>query len=62
MPEERTLTPVEEDRQVDRAIVLLLLDHESQRPWSEEEIERVSRPPSVERSSGRRTPPLSSAV
>ena len=40
MPEERTPTPVEEDGQVDHAIVLLLLDRESQRPWSEEEIKR----------------------
>jgi hypothetical protein len=40
MPEERTPTPVEEDGQVDHAIVLLLLDRESQRPWSEQEIER----------------------
>jgi hypothetical protein len=40
MPVERTPTPVEEDRQVDHAIALLLLDPESQRPWSEEEMKR----------------------
>ncbi|MFI4991866.1 MAG: hypothetical protein ACHQHO_13250 [Solirubrobacterales bacterium] len=40
MPEERTSTPAEEDQQVDHTIVLLLLDPESQRPWSEQEIER----------------------
>ncbi len=40
MPEERTPTPVEEDGQVDHAIVLLSVDREAQRPWSEEEIER----------------------
>jgi hypothetical protein len=40
MPEERTPTPVEEDGQVDHAIVLLLLGRESQRPWSEEEMKR----------------------
>jgi hypothetical protein len=40
MPEERTPTPVEEERKVDRRIMLLVLDPESQRPWSEEEIGR----------------------
>lgn len=40
MPEERTPTPVEEDRRADRRIILLLLDDEAQRPWSEQEIER----------------------
>jgi hypothetical protein len=39
MPEERTPTPVEEDGQVDHT-VLLLLDRDSRRPWSAEEIER----------------------
>jgi hypothetical protein len=40
MPEERTPTPVEEERKADRRILLLLLGPESQRPWSQEEIKR----------------------
>jgi hypothetical protein len=40
MPEERTPSTVEEDGQIDHAIMLLLLDREAQRPWSEQEIER----------------------
>ncbi len=40
MPEERIPTPVEKVGQVDHAIVLLLLDPEAQRPWSEQELER----------------------
>jgi hypothetical protein len=40
MPEERTPTTVEEDGQIDHAIILLLLDREDQRPWSEQELKR----------------------
>jgi hypothetical protein len=40
MPEERTPTTVEEDGQVDHAIILLLLDRDDQRPWAEQELKR----------------------
>ena len=33
-------TPAEQDRRIDDAIAMLLLDRMTQRPWSREEIER----------------------
>jgi hypothetical protein len=40
MNDERTPTPAEEDRRIDHAIILFLLDSKIQRPWSRDEIER----------------------
>jgi hypothetical protein len=40
MHEQRTLTPAEEDGQIDGAILGLLISPDSQRPWSVEEIIR----------------------
>jgi len=40
MQQQRTLSPAEEDGQIDSAILGLLLGNDEQRPWSVEEIER----------------------
>jgi hypothetical protein len=40
MHDERTPTPAEEDRRIDHAIILFLLDPKIQRPRSRDEIER----------------------
>ena len=40
MHENPTLTPAEEDRQIDSAILALLIDSDAQRPWSTDEITR----------------------
>jgi hypothetical protein len=40
MREQRTLSPAEADARTDTAIHALLIDSDSQRPWSVEEITR----------------------
>jgi hypothetical protein len=40
MQDQRTLTPAEEDGQIDSAILGLLMEPDVQRPWSREEIDR----------------------
>lgn len=39
MPDRQT-TPAEQDAQVEKAILGMLLDHDAQRPWSVDEIAR----------------------
>ncbi len=40
MPDQPTLTPLEQDAQQDAGIIGLLVDGDAQRPWSFEEIAR----------------------
>jgi hypothetical protein len=40
MQEQRTLSPAEEDARDDSAVLGLLLDPESERPWSVDEVTR----------------------
>jgi len=41
MQEQRSLTPAEEDRQADSALLAVLTDHASQRPWARDELSRA---------------------
>jgi hypothetical protein len=43
MHDERTLTPAEEDARDDSAVLALLVEDDTQRPWSLEELAREIR-------------------